>query len=158
MEKAAIEDVPVERNPLQVHDVRKPVSRELGTEHFAANYFELEPGGSFSGGLHRHHDQDEVFYVEQGTTTFEIGLKCQEVTVDAGELVRFEPGEFQTGYSSGGERAVGWAFGAPGASHDWDALESRALCPDCETERTHGVDLSGGQFELTRAECGNVQG
>ncbi|MFC7141542.1 hypothetical protein ACFQMA_17100 [Halosimplex aquaticum] len=50
------------------------------------------------------------------------------------------------------------AFGAPGAGHDWDALESRAYCPDCDTERTHGVDLAGSRSELTCTECGNLQG
>jgi hypothetical protein len=42
IEKAATEGVPVERNPLQVHDIRTPVSRALGTEHSAANYVDLE--------------------------------------------------------------------------------------------------------------------
>jgi quercetin dioxygenase-like cupin family protein len=62
MRKVAIDDVEVERSPLGVHSVRKPVSEALGTDHFAMNYFELEPGESFSGGLHAHHDQEEVFY------------------------------------------------------------------------------------------------
>jgi hypothetical protein len=50
MRKVAIDDVEVERSPLGVHSVRKPVSEALGTDHFAMNYFELEPGESFSGG------------------------------------------------------------------------------------------------------------
>jgi len=29
---------------MQAHEVRRPVSDALGTEHFAMNYFELEPG------------------------------------------------------------------------------------------------------------------
>jgi hypothetical protein len=57
MEKVAIDAVELvidavddEQNPMKVHSVRKPVSRELGTDHFAMNYFELEVGESFSGG------------------------------------------------------------------------------------------------------------
>jgi hypothetical protein len=50
MEKFAIDAVDNERNPTKVHSVRKPVSRELGTDHFAVNSFELEAGESFSGG------------------------------------------------------------------------------------------------------------
>jgi hypothetical protein len=50
MEKVVIDAVDDEQNPMKVHSVRKPVSRELGTDHFAMNYFELEVGESFSGG------------------------------------------------------------------------------------------------------------
>ena len=64
MEKTAIEEVPVEVNPLEVHDVRRPVSSAIGCEHLAMNYLELEPGDSFSGGLHAHNDQEELFYIE----------------------------------------------------------------------------------------------
>jgi hypothetical protein len=42
MRKTVTEEVPVERTPLQVHDIRTPVSRALGTEHLAANYVDLE--------------------------------------------------------------------------------------------------------------------
>jgi hypothetical protein len=47
MEKVTVDDVRNEVNPLQVHEVRRPVSQVLGTEHFAMNYFELQPGDSF---------------------------------------------------------------------------------------------------------------
>ncbi|USZ69889.1 cupin domain-containing protein (plasmid) [Halorussus salilacus] len=158
MEKVSVEDVENERNPLEVHGVRKPVSRALGTDHFAMNYFELAPGESFSGGLHRHNDQEEVFYVESGTATFEVGLDREEVAVESGELIRFPPGEFQKGYNDHEETVEGWALGAPGATHDWDELQSRAFCPDCEAERTHDVALSEGAFELTCTDCGTSQG
>jgi len=155
MEKVSIEDVPVRNNPLEVHSVRKPVSKELGTSDFAMNYFELEPGESFSGGLHTHHDQEEVFYVESGETTFEVGVDREEVIVDERELVRFEPGEFQTGYNSGDERVVGWALGAPGARHDWDELESIVDCRECGEETGHATTLTdGGRFRLTCNDCG----
>jgi uncharacterized cupin superfamily protein len=95
MEKVAIEDVENEVNPMRVHSVRRPVSRALGTEHFAMNYFELEPGESFSGGMHTHHDQEEVFYVQEGTATFET--PDGEPVVREGELIRFAPGEYQKG-------------------------------------------------------------
>jgi quercetin dioxygenase-like cupin family protein len=158
MEHVAIEDVDVQVNPMKVHSVRKPVSQALGTTEFAMNYFELEPGESFSGGLHRHTDQEEVFYVEDGTATFDVGIDRESVTVAAGELIRFEPGEFQEGYNDGDDRVVGWALGAPGASHDWDALQSRVYCPECEGETTQDTDLVDGRFQLTCTECGHVQG
>ncbi|NHN61222.1 MULTISPECIES: cupin domain-containing protein [Halorussus] len=158
MEKVAVDEVDNERNPMKVHSVRKPVSRALGTDHFAMNYFVLEPGESFSGGLHTHHDQEEVFYVESGTATFEVGLDRDEVVVDAGELVRFPPGEFQKGYNDGEATVEGWALGAPGASHDWDELQSRAYCPECDEETTQDVAMGDGRFELTCTECGTTQG
>ena len=158
MEKVAIEEVRNQMNPMKVHSVRRPVSGELGTTDFAMNYFELESGESFSGGLHTHHDQEEVFYVEQGTATFEVGIERDEVEVDEGELIRFPPGEFQKGYNGGDDTVVGWALGAPGASHDWNQLQSRAYCPECEDERTHDVDMVESRFALTCTDCGNEQG
>jgi uncharacterized cupin superfamily protein len=158
MEKVAIEDVDNEINPMRIHSVRKPVSRALGTTDVAMNYFELEPGESFSGALHTHEDQEEIFYVEDGVATFEVGVDRDTVNVAAGALIRFPPGEFQKGYNDGDERVVGWAIGAPGASHDWDELYSRAYCPDCERETTQDVGFAGGQFELTCTDCGYEQG
>jgi quercetin dioxygenase-like cupin family protein len=157
MEKTAIEEVDVELNPMEVHSVRKPVSRALGTEHFAMNYFELEPGESFSGGLHAHDDQEEVFYVEEGTAAFDVGVDRETTEVEGGELIRFSPGEFQMGYNVGDDTLVGWALGAPGASHDWDDLVSRVHCPECGEETTHDTDLVEGRFQVTCEECGNVQ-
>lgn len=156
MKKVAIDEVEIETNPMEVHSVRKPVSRALGTEHFAMNYFELEPRESFSGGMHTHHDQEEVFYVQEGTATFET--PDDEIAVAEGELIRFAPGDYQKGYNDPGEgdgNVVGFALGAPGASHDWDELESIVACPDCGDEKSHGVDLVAGGFRLTCTDCGN---
>jgi len=158
MKHVAIDDVDTEVNPLQVHEIRKPVSRALGTTDFAMNYFELAPGDSFSGGLHTHHDQEEVFYVESGTATFDVGKDREQIEVDERELVRFEPGEFQTGYNDTDKRVVGWALGAPGSQHDWDDIRSYVYCPDCEDEREHDLAFVDGGFELTCRECGNTQG
>lgn len=158
MEKVAIEAVDNERNPMKVHSVRKPVSRALGTTEFAMNYFELESGESFSGGLHRHNDQEEVFYVESGTATFEVGVDRESVTVESGELIRFPPGQFQKGYNDDEETVEGWALGAPGATHDWDELQSRAYCPECEEETTQDVSMPDGTFKLTCTDCGTTQG
>jgi mannose-6-phosphate isomerase-like protein (cupin superfamily) len=155
MEKVSIEDVPVQNSPLGVHSVRKPVSSLLGTTDFAMNYFELEPGESFSGGLHTHHDQEEVFYVEEGHARFDVGLDGESVTVEEGELIRFEPGEFQAGYNEGEGTLVGWALGAPGSQHDWDEIESVVDCRDCGEETPHGLELTDeGRFRMTCNDCG----
>lgn len=154
MEKVAIDGVDNVTNPLGVHSVRKPVSGALGTEAFAMNYFELEPGESFSGGLHTHHDQEEVFYVQAGEATFEVGREREEVSVAAGECIRFAPGEFQTGTNESDERTIGFAIGAPKARHDFGAMESIVACRECDEETAHELDLTDqGAFHLTCTEC-----
>ena len=156
MRKVAIDDVDVATNPMGVHDLRKPVSRALGTEHVAMNYFELAPGDAFAGGLHTHEDQEEVFYVLSGTATFEVGRERERVDVTAGELIRFAPGEFQSGFvrEDATSDVTAWAFGAPGARHDWDAIRSIATCRDCSGERVHETALTDeGRFRFTCTEC-----
>ncbi|WP_255150250.1 cupin domain-containing protein [Halorarius halobius] len=156
MEKVSIDEVPVENSPLGVHSERRPVSAALGTESFAMNFFRLEPGESFSGGLHTHHDQEEVFYVEEGSATFQVGRDREEVTVDAGDLIRFDPGEFQRGDNTGDGELVGWALGAPKSRHDWEEIESVVHCRECGEERPHGMALTDdGGFRMTCTECGS---
>lgn len=163
MRKVTIDDIDNQRSPLGVHSVRRPVSDELGTEHFAMNYFELEAGESFSGGLHTHHDQEEVFYVQSGTAVFDVADEpstdaTESVTVDAGEVIRFQPGEFQQGYNAedSEEPVTGFAFGAPASKHDWDQIESVLECRECGEETGHGLGLTDeGSFEFTCKECGN---
>jgi uncharacterized cupin superfamily protein len=155
MEKVAIDDVKTQNSPLGVHSLRKPVSSALGTEHFAMNYFELQPDESFSGGLHTHHDQEEVFYVMEGSVEFEVGLDRETVLVEAGEVIRFAPGEYQTGWNRGDETVRGWALGAPGAQHDWDELESVVDCRECGEETPHATSINDeGRFAFTCNECG----
>jgi len=157
MKKVAIDEVRNEVNPMQVHDVRRPVSDALGTDHFAMNYFELDPGDSFSGGLHTHHDQEEVFYVVEGEAVFEVGREREQVTVEEGEVIRFEPGEFQMGYAPEDSegRTVGWAMGAPGPRHDWEDLESMVPCRECGEEVPHQTRITDeGRFAFTCTECG----
>jgi uncharacterized cupin superfamily protein len=161
MEKAPIDDVEIETNPMDVHSVRRPVSQALGFTDFAMNYFELGPDESFSGGVHTHHDQEEVFYVQEGNATFEIADpesgESDEVRVRAGEVIRFAPGEFQMGYNDSDERVVGFAFGAPDAKHDWNQIESLVYCRECGDETGHGLELTdGGAFRFTCTECGNT--
>ncbi|ELY42590.1 cupin domain-containing protein [Natronorubrum sulfidifaciens] len=155
MEKVTIDDVAVEPNPMEIHSVRRPISKALGMTDFAMNYFELEPGEAFSGGYHTHHDQEEVFYVEDGVATFDT--EAGEVVVEAGDVIRFAPGEFQQGYNDSDERVVGFAFGAPGAKHDWDEIESLVYCRDCEAEVGHSLELvDGGAFRMSCTACENT--
>lgn len=155
MKKASLDEIQTAPNPLNVHEIRKPISTVLGTTDFAMNYFELETGESFSGGIHTHHDQEEVFFIVEGTATFEVGREGdEEVRVGPRGAIRFAPGEYQCGHNHDEETVVGLALGAPGAMHDWDELESIVYCPECGEETGHGVALENGAFELTCTACG----
>lgn len=153
MEKVALDDVRIENNPLQVHSVRKPVSDALGTTDFAFNYFELQPGESFSGGMHRHHDQEEVFYVLEGTATFET--PDGEYEVGTHEAIRFAPGEYQTGGNETDEVVRGFAMGAPDSRHDWDQIDALLHCAECDAETDHAMELTDeGRFAFECRDCG----
>lgn len=155
MEKVTIDEVDTQPNPLRVHEIRRPVSAALGTTDVAMNYFELQPGESFSGGLHTHHDQEEIFYIESGVATFDVGIDRETVRVAAGEVIRFAPGEFQTGsVPADGEPVVGWAIGAPGSRHDWGALESVVPCRECGEETIHATTLTEeARFQFRCTDC-----
>ena len=79
----------------------RPLTDALGTEDMAINHYRLDPGEGFSGGLHAHLDQEEVFVILSGTATFET--ESDAVEVGAGEAIRFAPGEYQTGSNDGEE-------------------------------------------------------
>ncbi|MFB6198090.1 MAG: cupin domain-containing protein, partial [Halobacteriaceae archaeon] len=91
--------------------VVRPLTDQLGLTNAAINYYELEPGDSFAFGYHAHEQQEEIFYIQRGRVTF----RTQEgdVSVEAGELARFGPGEYQRGINEGEERVVALAIGAP---------------------------------------------
>lgn len=163
MEHLAIDEVEHVDHPALVNTVRKPISEALGTTDFAMVYHELAPGDAFSGALHTHHDQEEVFYIVDGTATFEVGTDRDRIDVGEGELVRFAPGEFQRGFNDTDERVVGFVFGAPGAEHAWDELEVLVPCRDCGEETIHGTEpVESGSWQVdtlelrvTCGECGD---
>ena len=155
MERVSIDDIEAVPHPMGVNRERRVITDALGAEHVTAVHYELEPGEQFSGGLHAHHDQEEVFYVMAGTATFEHGTDGDEVEVEAGEVVRFEPGEFQCGRNENDDTVVGLALAAPGSQHDWEDLESFAPCSECGEVTSHGVEEPDGSFVIYCNECGN---
>ena len=72
-------------------DVKRPVGTALGTEHMGIRLYELDPGESTAFGYHAHENQEEVFYVLDGTLAFETA--DGDVEVRDGEAIRFGPGE-----------------------------------------------------------------
>ena len=100
-----------QENSVQPAAVMRHLTEPLGLTDLAINYYELEPGDSFAFAYHNHEVQEEVFYVQSGTATFET--EDGPVEVDAGELIRFDRGEFQRGWNRGEEPVVALALGAP---------------------------------------------
>lgn len=127
MDRAKLDEIDSWMGPA---DVKRPLGNVLDTTDVAINYYELAPGESFSFGYHRHADQEEVFYVQSGTATFETD--DGDEAVDEGEVIRFAPGEWQQGTNRGDERVVALALGAPADAGETEILRE---CPGC-TERT----------------------
>ena len=134
MRKVSIDDVSPEPSD-EYHADRRPLSGPLNTSDVAITRYVLEPGERFSGSVHAHMDQEEVFVVLEGEATFET--EDDEVVVGENEAIRFGPGEFQTGANDGDEPVVALALGAPRETNDIrisriPVLEDRDVtCPDC---------------------------
>lgn len=84
------------------------------------NYYELAPGESFAFGYHRRADQEEVFYIQSGTDTFET--EDGEKVVGTREMIRFEPGEWQRGINTDNERVTALALSTPTDADETDIL------------------------------------
>jgi len=147
MERVDIEAID---NQPRVADVKKFVTEPLNLSDMALNYYELGPGDSFSGALHTHTNQEEVFYVLDGTATFETKEGTHEVGEH--EVVRFAPGEYQEGRNESDERVRALAFGAP-----QEAGESRVAlpCEECGAEY-HTAEVTDDGVSLVCPDCGNV--
>jgi len=132
-------------------DVSLPLTDALGASKLALNYYELAPGDSFAFGFHAHADQEEVFYVEEGTVTFQT--EAGDVEVSAGELVRFGPGEFQRGVNQGDERVVALAMGAPQDAGETEILRE---CETCGEATTMDLELTDDHDAVVVrcTECG----
>lgn len=134
-------------------DVRG-LSNPLNTSDVAINHYQLEPGESFSPGMHAHLDQEELFYVVEGEATFEHKAEptddSETTTVGAGEAIRFPAGEYQQGRNEGSEEVVALALGAPP-----DSEEGRVPrpCPECDADAL-AVVVKGGEMGLECPECG----
>ncbi|MGA9399903.1 cupin domain-containing protein [Haladaptatus sp.] len=152
MEKVHVEDV---AGQMSAADVRRPVSKALGTEDMAINYYELAPGDSFAFGYHAHDDQEEVFYIQSGTATFET--EDGDVVVGAGEAIRFARGEFQRGVNEGDDRVVALALGAP---RDTENVEMYRDCPECGEQTQNEIEMVDDKEALVTicSDCGAETG
>lgn len=148
MERLPIDEVESRLGPAAVRRILGPA---LETTDVAINYYELDQGDSFGFGYHRHEGQEELFYVQEGTVTFET--ETGEVRAGPDEVVRFEPGEWQLGTNEDDQRVVALAIGAP---KDAGETEMVRECPECG-QRTHqSVDWAedGEALVTLCVDCG----
>lgn len=145
MDKVSIDDVDPGAFGRDID--RRGLSEPLDTEDVAVNRYRLEPGERFSGGLHTHMDQEEVFIVLEGEATFET--MDGEIPVGAGEAIRFAPGEFQSGKNDGEEPVVAFALGAPRGTQDVRVPQE---CPECGHDNMRAIPGDDG-FTLVCPEC-----
>ncbi|MFC4356999.1 cupin domain-containing protein [Halobium salinum] len=135
--------------------VVRPLTDALGLTDVALNYYELDPEESFAYGFHAHAEQEEAFYVTQGTVTFET--EAGEVEVGPGELVSFAPGEFQRGVNRGEERVHALAIGAPQETGGSVVIRE---CPTCGEGTEQSIALTDQQDAVVAVceECGTETG
>ena len=132
---------------------RRAIAPAVGLEGAALNYYELAPGDSFAFGYHAHENQEELFYVIEGEATFET--EAGEVTVGAGEVVYFEPGEYQRGVNEGEKRVVALALGTPADGGDVEVLRD---CPDCGERTVQRFERADGGLATVCVDCGAATG
>lgn len=147
METVSVDDLD---NGARAATVTKRLTDPLDLADMALNYYELAPGDSFSGGLHTHMNQEEVFYVLDGTATFET--LDEEVTVEAGEVVRFPPGEYQEGRNEDDERVRALAFGAP---QEQGETRTPLPCRTCGESDYHISHVEEDGITLECPACGH---
>lgn len=137
MERVSVDDL---EDSVQPATVMRHLSDPLGLTDMAINYYELEPGDSFAFAYHSHEVQEEVFYVIEGTATFET--ESGPVDVGAGEAIRFGREELQRGWNHGDERVVALALGAP---LEYGTQVKLRHCPACGEETDQ--ELAGADDE-----------
>lgn len=152
MDKIRIDDI---NGQLDSATVKRPIADPINAANVVLNYYELALGDSFAYGYHMHENQEELFVIQEGRVTFET--EDEEIVVDAGEVIRFAPGEYQQGINTGDERVVALAIGAPQETGDSDILRECTTCGERTSNTVERVD--DGQAKVTRClNCGEETG
>lgn len=138
-------------------ELRTSVSDALAAQDFSLNYYALDPGEEFSGGLHAHMDQEETFLVLEGEATFETKPEptgeTETVTVGEGQLVRFPAGEYQQGRNESEEPLRALALGTPKESSD---VRVAAPCRECGDSDFLQFTMVDGEPGMECPECGET--
>jgi uncharacterized cupin superfamily protein len=133
----------------------RPLTDALGATDLALNYYELEPGDSFAFVYHVHEVQEEIFYVQSGTVTFET--EDDPIAVEAGEIVRLPPGEYQRGTNEGDERVEALALGAPLEYGEQIKLRDCSECGERTDNRIETAEDGAERFAHCK-DCGTETG
>jgi mannose-6-phosphate isomerase-like protein (cupin superfamily) len=91
--------------------------RALGVTAFGINQMVLQPGQRMR--IHRHHRQEEVYLVLEGTLT--VAIEGDETELGTGELMRVAPGVRRQLINYGPDRVVLIALGGDGEHDGRDA-------------------------------------
>jgi len=94
-----------------------PVGYHLGTDESRSNVWEFDEGDS--GRLHRQTEQEELYYVVEGSVNFEIG--DDDLTVEEGAFVAVSPEEPRRLTACEESRVL--VVGAPNVADDHVVLE-----------------------------------
>lgn len=136
MNRISIEEVPVPDDEARVE--RRKLTESLSATDVSLNHYVLDPGQWLSESLHAHMDQEEV-------------------VVEADEVIRFAPGEFQQGRNAGETAAVVVGIGAPRDTDDIRIARAPSLgdvsCPDCGLDNMRLVERDDDSA-LVCPECG----
>ena len=152
MDKIRIENV---SQQVDSSTIKRPLTDAMNVSNVALNYCELAPGDSFAYGYHMHETQEEIFVILEGQVTFET--EDGETVVEAGEAIRFAPGEYQQGTNVDDERVVALAIGAPQESGDSEILRPCEACGGRTPQRIDRVEE--GSVKVTRClDCGEETG
>jgi uncharacterized cupin superfamily protein len=92
---------------------KRSISDAAGLENLGCHRYAADPGEQIPLAYHYHDEQEEVFYVLEGTLSVETPEGTYEV--EAGAALAVEPGSPQRAYNPAGgdERVVALVVGAP---------------------------------------------
>ena len=131
---------------------RRDLSDPLGTTAVAVVRFDVDPGEGFSGALHAHAAQEEVFVVLEGTATFQ--LEDGTATVGPDEAVRFAPGEFQRGYNAAEGPVRALVLGAPRVTPAESPITALVDCRACGGRTAHDTRFTDSGLVRRCRTCG----
>ena len=103
---STVEEIPPD------HDIR-PVDEALGAERMKVKLWYIDPGEEIT--YHAHSEQEELYYVLEGTFSVKIGRSGEEEfhEVGPGTFYRAGPGVGHGHRNVGDEQGVVLALGAP---------------------------------------------
>lgn len=131
--------------------VRRALSEAGAITGLSINQYRIAPDEGLPAGLHAHMDQEEIFLVTKGTLTFET-LEGP-VVVSESELIRFAPGEYQSGKNESEIVAEVLAIGAPRETTD---IRIPVQCPACGSDSVR-LDFDGERVTFVCPTCEDEQ-